>query len=149
MARSQRPFWQSKTLEQMTKSEWEALCDGCGKCCLNKLEDEDTGEILFTNVACRLFDAKTCRCSNYVNRRKFVPDCHQLTPKKVRRFSWLPKTCAYRLVDEGQDLPDWHHLKTGSRQTIHRVGASVRNQVFSEVDIPLDDFEDYVVDWLG
>lgn len=140
------PFWQSKPLEEMTHLEWEALCDGCGKCCMNKLEDEETGEIHFTNVACKLFDAKTCRCQNYVNRRKIVPQCHQLTPKKVRRLSWLPSSCAYRLIAEGKELPSWHHLISGSRTTIHKVGASMRHRVISELHVK--DLEDHIVDWI-
>ena len=98
------PFWKTKTLEEMSAAEWESLCDGCGKCCLSKLEDEDTGEIYFTSVGCRLFNAETCRCKDYANRLALVSDCVGLTPENVRTISWLPSTCAYRLVAEGRDL---------------------------------------------
>ena len=139
-------FWRFKSLDELSPIEWELLCDGCGKCCLNKLEDEDTGDILYTNVACRLFDLKSCRCSNYVNRRRLVPDCHQLTPKKVRRLPWLPASCAYKLIDQGHELPEWHHLRSGSRQTIHKQGCSVRGRIVSENDVK--DLEEHIVDWL-
>ena len=139
-------FWKKKSLEQLTSSEWESLCDGCGKCCLNKLEDEETDELVFTNVACTLFDQKNCSCKNYKKRSRFVPDCQILTPKKVRRFAWLPSTCAYRLVDEGKDLPQWHHLVCGNRYSIHKVGASVRGKVISEDNVK--DLEDHVIDWI-
>lgn len=141
-------FWKEKRLEDMKPSEWESLCDGCGKCCLNKLEDEDTGEMLNTNIACKLFDPLKCACKNYKKRRKFVSDCQILTPKKVRSFGWLPSTCAYRLVSEGEDLPSWHHLVCGDKNKVHRTGNSVRNKVVSEERVKPDDFEDYVVDWL-
>jgi uncharacterized protein len=136
------PFWKQKTLETMTLAEWESLCDGCGKCCLAKLEDEDTAEIYWTSVACRLFDAGTCQCSNYVQRKKFVPDCVQLTPKKVREIDWLPSTCAYKLVANGQDLPEWHHLKTGSRETVHEAGISMKGRV-TALDDQMTEDEDY------
>ena len=110
-------FWKTKTLKELDQKEWESLCDGCGKCCLHKIEDEDTNEIHFTNVACKLLNPKTGLCSNYKNRKKHVPDCHQLTPKKIQNINWLPSTCSYRLVHEGQDLPSWHHLKTGSKKS--------------------------------
>jgi len=144
---SDLPFWKTKSLEEMNHEEWESLCDGCGKCCLNKIEDEETNEIHFTNVACKLFDAKTCRCQNYAKRRRFVPQCHELTPKKVRRLRWLPSTCTYRLVAEGKDLPDWHHLLCGSRLMVHKVGASVKNRVVSERHVK--NLEDHVVDWIS
>ncbi|SMF13078.1 YcgN family cysteine cluster protein [Pseudobacteriovorax antillogorgiicola] len=139
-------FWKVKTLEQLSPSEWESLCDGCGKCCLNKLEDEETGDLVFTNVACKLFDSQACRCKNYQKRRRFVPDCQILTPKKVRRLSWLPATCAYRLVAEGKDLPKWHHLVSGNKHSIHKAGASVKGKVVSEERVK--DLEDHVVDWI-
>ena len=142
----QRAFWKEKTLEQLEPSEWESLCDGCGKCCLNKLEDEETGDLVFTNVACKLFDSKACSCKNYSKRKRFVPDCQILTPKKVRKLIWLPSTCAYRLVAEGKDLPQWHHLVSGNRNTVHKVGASVKGRVVSEENVK--DFEDHVVDWI-
>lgn len=139
-------FWEVKTLEQMSSREWESLCDGCGKCCLHKIEDEDSGDIAFTNVACRLLDTKSCRCSNYSKRIHFVKDCQVLNPKKVRRLNWLPSTCAYRLLGEGRDLPSWHPLITGDRQSVHRAGVSVKNKVISEDHVK--DLEDFVVDWI-
>jgi hypothetical protein len=140
------PFWRRKTLAEMTAEEWESLCDGCGKCCLNKIEDIDTGEILPTNVACRLFELGTCRCANYANRKRLVPECVVLTPANVKRIPWLPATCAYRLVAEGKDLAWWHPLVSGDPESVHRAGVSVRGRALSERRIagPL---EDYIVDW--
>lgn len=137
-----QPYWTTKTLEQMTPSEWEALCDGCGKCCLAKLEDEDSGEIHWTSVGCRLLDGDTCRCRDYDNRFAQVPDCVSLTPHKVRTIPWLPKTCAYRLVAEGRDLYWWHHLVSGSRSTVHEAGISIQGRVEASED-DLDEPEDY------
>ncbi len=137
-----QPFWKTKSLEEMSAAEWESLCDGCGKCCLAKLEDEDTGEIHWTSVACRLFNPKTCRCRDYQNRLAKVSDCVQLTPENVRTLTWLPSTCAYRLVAHGEDLPDWHPLVSGDRQSVHRAGISVKGKITaSESD--LDEPEDY------
>jgi uncharacterized cysteine cluster protein YcgN (CxxCxxCC family) len=118
-------FWESKSLVGMTLVEWEALCDGCGKCCLHKLEDEDTGELFHTNVACRLLDLATGRCSRYSDRFRWAPDCVRLTPAEVRQINWLPATCAYRLRAEGRPLPDWHPLCTGDPDSTRRAGASV------------------------
>jgi uncharacterized cysteine cluster protein YcgN (CxxCxxCC family) len=122
-------FWKSKTLEEMSAAEWEALCDGCGKCCLTKLEDEDTGEIHWTSVACRLFDCHECRCADYAHRFEKVEDCVRLTPANVRTIPWLPATCAYRLVAEGHDLYWWHPLVSGSRETVHQAGISMRGRI--------------------
>lgn len=144
-----RPFWK-KPLEDLTRGEWESLCDGCGRCCLVKLEDEDTGRIHFTNVACRLLETTSCRCGDYPGRKAKVPDCVKLTPKRVREISWLPPTCAYRLVAEGRDLYPWHHLVSGSRDTVHAVGVSVRGRVAAgEDDVPLEDLLDFIVEWPG
>jgi uncharacterized cysteine cluster protein YcgN (CxxCxxCC family) len=144
------PFWKTKRLSQMTRAEWESLCDGCGRCCLNKLEDVDTGNTFFTNVACKLFDAKACRCKDYARRKQKVPDCVKLTPRNVRRIVWLPPTCAYRLVAEGRDLYWWHHLKSGSRKTVHEAGVSVRGRdVVSEVGVPDEQLEEHIVSWPG
>jgi uncharacterized protein len=142
------PFWKTKALEDMTAAEWESLCDGCGKCCLSKLEDEETGEIYWTSVGCKLFDEGTCSCSDYANRQKLVSDCVKLTPENVRTLPWLPRTCAYRLVALGADLPDWHHLVSGSRETIHEQGMSVRGWVTAlEPDIKkVDDYFDHMLE---
>lgn len=123
------PFWKTKTLEEMSKREWESLCDGCGKCCMAKLIDEDTDELLWTTVACRLFDEKTCRCSDYAHRLKRVDDCVQLTPQNARTLTWLPSSCAYRLVAEGKDLHWWHPLVSGRPETVHEAGISMLGRV--------------------
>lgn len=148
-AASDKPFWRVKTLGEMTDSEWESLCDGCGRCCLNKLEDADTGEISWTNVACRLFDGETCRCRDYRNRHAKVSDCIALTADNVPELGWLPPTCGYRLVAEGRDLYWWHPLVSGDPQTVHDAGVSVRGRTVSEKDVPEEDLEDYVVRWPG
>jgi uncharacterized cysteine cluster protein YcgN (CxxCxxCC family) len=137
------PFWKTVSLEEMSPRQWESLCDGCGKCCLSKLEDEDTGEIHFTSVGCRLFDADTCRCSDYANRLSRVPDCVGLTPANVRTISWLPSTCAYRLVAEGRDLYSWHPLVSGDPASVHEAGVSVRGRV-TALETDLGDTEDYL-----
>lgn len=142
---SETPFWKAKRLDEMTHEEWESLCDGCAKCCLAKLEDEESGEIAYTNVACRLLDLGTCRCSNYAERDRYVPDCITLTPENVSQLRWMPSTCAYRLLAEGRDLPSWHPLVSGDPSTVHRVGISVRGRAVPErlaVDL-----EDYIVTW--
>jgi uncharacterized cysteine cluster protein YcgN (CxxCxxCC family) len=144
------PFWRTKSLGEMTKSEWESLCDGCGRCCLNKLTDIDTNETVFTSVGCRLLDSESCRCSDYARRFDRVKDCVRLTSRNVRRLSWLPPTCAYRLVGEGKDLPWWHPLVSGSRQTVHDAGISVRGRVAaSEADVPDEELEKFIVSWPG
>ena len=140
------PFWQRKTLAEMTVPEWEALCDGCGKCCLNKLEDEDTGVIVATRVACRLLDDATCRCSDYADRHATVPECISLTPAKVETLRWLPATCAYRLIDEGRDLHWWHRLVSGDPDTVHEAGVSVQGATISESLVPVEEWESFVVD---
>lgn len=127
-----QPFWRTTRLEEMSQAEWESLCDGCGKCCLNKLEDIDTGELAYTNVACRLLDLGTCRCTRYPDRSRLVPDCVTLTPENVGALAWMPSTCAYRLLAEGRDLPDWHPLISGDPDSVHRAGISVRGRVISE-----------------
>ena len=139
------PFWQVKSLQEMTTDEWESLCDGCGKCCLNKLIDEDTEELVFTNVACNLLNTKTCQCSDYGNRFKKEPDCLQITHDKIAEFNWLPSTCAYRLLAEGQNLPEWHPLITGSRSAMHQAGQSVRGKVIHEVHA--GDWADHIITW--
>lgn len=126
-----RRFWE-RPLESLDRGEWEALCDGCGKCCLHKIEDEDTGEFYGTNVACTLLDLTTARCRDYRNRRATVPDCMQLTARRAATLGWLPATCAYRLRAEGLPLPEWHYLVCGDRSAVHRAGASIVGKVISE-----------------
>lgn len=133
----------------MTDAQWESLCDGCARCCLNKLEDWDSGAIVWTNVACALLDGQSCRCRDYDNRQKTVPDCIQLTPKNIDELSWLPPTCAYRLLSEGQELYWWHPLVSGDRDTVHHAGISVRGRTVSEKGMAPEDLEDYIVDWPG
>lgn len=141
------PFWRARRLEELSPAEWESLCDGCGRCCLNKLEDEDTGAIEWTCVSCRLLDLGTCRCSDYRERRAKVPDCIQLTPETVRSLNWLPATCAYRVIAEGADLAWWHPLVSGDPETVHLAGISVRGRAISESEVPLAAWEAFIVDW--
>ena len=136
------PFWKTKPLEAMSRREWESLCDGCGKCCMAKLEDEDTGEIYWTTVACRLFDAGACRCSDYKHRLKRVHDCVKLTPENVRTISWLPSTCGYRLVGEGKDLFPWHPLISGRPESVREAGISMHGRVTAN-ETEMDDPQDY------
>ena len=141
-------FWRVKRLEEMTDPEWESLCDGCGRCCLVKLEEEDNGRIYFTNVGCRLLDLQSCRCGDYQNRSAKVHDCVRLTPKVVVEIGWLPPTCAYRLVAEGRDLYWWHPLVSGDPDTVHQAGVSVRGRVEVLEDVVPDAaLDDHVVDW--
>jgi uncharacterized cysteine cluster protein YcgN (CxxCxxCC family) len=144
---TQPSFWQEKSLAEMTPEEWESLCDGCGKCCLHKFEDADTREIYYTNVACLLLDTFECRCKDYPNRTRLVPGCLQLTPQRAVEFKWLPPTCTYRLLAEGKDLPAWHPLITGNQRSVHDAGISVRGKAVSELEIDMEELEDYVVDW--
>lgn len=140
-------FWETVPLARMTPTEWEALCDGCGKCCLNKLEYDDTGEVEFTRIACRLLDGETCRCSHYETRRDYVPDCVQLTPKTLPKVAyWLPRTCAYRLLHEGKSLQDWHYLISGDPQAVHLAGMSVKGWTIPETEVPEDDWDDYTIE---
>ena len=140
-------FWERVPLTQMTRAEWEAVCDGCGKCCLNKLEDDDTGEVALTNVACRLFDGATCRCARYETRHKYVPECIVLSPSTIpKNLYWLPATCAYRLLWEGRPLASWHPLISGDPETVHDAGVSVRDRTVSEYDVAEDDWEDHIID---
>jgi len=136
------PFWETKRLDQMTTTEWESLCDGCGRCCLIRFEDEDTGEIIPTRVACRLLDTETCRCTRYEHRKRFVPDCIKLTPGKVEHLTWMPRSCAYRRLYEGRPLADWHPLISGDPESPHRAGVGMRGQVISET--ALADVEDAI-----
>jgi len=138
------PFWKTKSLDELSTDEWESLCDHCGKCCLNKLEDEDTGEIHYTNAVCYLIDMKTCLCSRYSERQKLVPDCLKLSPKMLGRLNWMPKSCAYRLIEEGKDLPDWHPLRSNSSETVHAAGISIRS--YAIIENQVDDLLDHIID---
>jgi len=138
-------FWETIPLGELSPIEWEALCDGCGKCCLIKLEDEKESKVLYTTIACRLFDDTTCKCGNYNIRKKLVSDCVIITNDSLRHSSsWMPSTCAYRLLHEGKKLKKWHHLISGSYETVHDSGVSVRNSTISEFDIPEEHWEDYI-----
>jgi uncharacterized cysteine cluster protein YcgN (CxxCxxCC family) len=137
-------FWEDIPLDKLDRGQWEALCDGCGKCCLHKLEDEETGELFATNVACRLLDRRTAQCSDYRHRRAYVPDCVRLTPGNVTSIDWLPSTCAYRLRAEGKPLPGWHYLVCGDRDAVKRAGESVSGWTISEDDA--GELEHHMVD---
>jgi uncharacterized cysteine cluster protein YcgN (CxxCxxCC family) len=144
-ASEEEPFWRRKPLAAMSEAEWESLCDGCGKCCLEKLEDWETGELAFTNIACRLLNVKNGRCRQYAERFRFVPDCRRLTPGNVRTLKWLPSTCAYRLLAAGEDLPWWHPLVSGDPHTVHLAGQSVRGRCIPAA--AAGDPERHIVDW--
>ena len=142
-------WWETTPLEEMSDAQWESLCDGCAKCCLVKLEDEDTGEVAYTRLHCKLLDAKTCLCSDYENRKAKVPDCVKLTPEKLGQLKWMPKTCAYRLIFEGKPLYDWHPLVSGELDSVHRAGVSAKGQTYSEDTVFEDDQFDWIIDWEG
>ena len=143
-------YWRTTDLADMTKPEWEALCDGCGKCCLIKLEDEDTDEVAYTNIACRLFDDATCSCGNYALRKQMVAGCVMLTPENIdRNAHWMPATCAYRLLAEGRDLPDWHPLLTGDPASTQAAGHAVAGKTVAEYDVEEDDFQDYIIEGIA
>lgn len=140
-------FWENKPLNRLTQREWEALCDGCGKCCLNKLEDEDSGEVALTRVACRLLDDQSCACSHYENRHQFVPDCIVLRPDNLDSHAyWMPATCAYRLLWEGKQLYHWHPLVSGDPESVHEAGISARGITVSEFSTPEEDWEEYIIE---
>ena len=140
-------FWETVPLDRMSQKEWEALCDGCGKCCLNKLEDEETGEVALTNVACRLFDDATCHCAQYDIRHQFVPECISLSPSNLdRNLYWMPETCAYKLLHTGRPLPGWHPLITGDANSVHTAGVSMQGRTYPEFEISEDDWEDHIIE---
>jgi len=140
-------FWEEKALDEMTPAEWESLCDGCGRCCVLKLEDADTGEVHYTDIACRLFDDATCRCGNYALRRQLVTGCVVLSPENLPRVAdWLPRSCAYRRLHEGRGLADWHPLVSGDPDSVHRAGISLRGRTVPEYEVAEEDHEDHIVD---
>jgi len=147
---SEKPFWLAQPLDHLSTEQWESLCDGCARCCLNKLEDIDSGDIIYTNVACSLLKEETCQCTQYQSRKKYVPECLVLKPEDLTpdNMRWFPATCAYRLLAEGQDLPEWHPLKTGDSESVFAAGISVKGKIVSETDVDEDDLQDYVIDWV-
>ncbi len=140
------PFWQQIPLDQMSPSQWESLCDGCARCCLQKLEDEESGEVFYTELVCHYLDEGACRCTVYRERNTLVPTCVWLKPEHIPEFHWLPETCAYRLVAEGQDLPDWHPLISGDPESVHRAGISVRGKVIPDDCVPEEDWEEHLIE---
>ena len=148
MSHKLRPrFWETVPLAKMTRAEWEALCDGCGKCCMNKLEDEDTGEVVLTNVACRLFDDATCQCSQYAIRHQFVPECIVLKPQTMdKNLYWMPETCAYKLLWHGKPLYAWHPLLSGTPDSVHAANVSMQGRTVPEFEIDEDDWEDHIIE---
>ena len=138
-------FWREKSLDQLNREEWESLCDGCGKCCLHKLEDEDTGEIRHTDVACRFLDHETIQCGKYLTRQRYVGNCVVMSVELLDQLPWMPSTCAYRLLYEGKELPAWHPLVAGNQNAIHEAGQSVKGRIIDEREA--GDFEDHLVDW--
>ena len=142
-----KKFWETTPIDRMTQAEWEALCDGCGKCCLNKLEDEDTGEVALTRVACRLLDDSSCLCSQYETRHQFVPECIVLSPKNMEKnLYWMPETCAYKLLWTDKPLYPWHPLVSGDPQSVHRAGVSMQGRTVPEFEIDEDDWEDHIIE---
>lgn len=141
------PFWEHKTLEQMTDSEWESLCDGCGRCCIQKLEDEETGQIHTTDVACKLLDVSHCRCRHYEQRFERVSDCLSVRPLSKQKLSWLPTSCAYKRLAEGRSLAKWHPLISGSAQSVHRAGIGMANRCVSESDVPAEELTQHIIIW--
>ena len=140
-------YWEDVPMQNMTEREWEALCDGCGKCCLNKLEDPDTQEVALTRIACRLLDDESCRCAQYEIRKQFVPDCVVLTPRNIGEIAyWMPETCAYRLVYEGKPLYDWHPLISGRPESVHEAGVSVQGWTVPEFEVPEEEWEEHIVE---
>ncbi|CAA6801662.1 MAG: conserved protein of unknown function; putative YcgN protein [uncultured Thiotrichaceae bacterium] len=138
-------WWEEKRLSALSREEWESLCDHCGKCCLLKLEDEDTGDVYYTDVACSLVDAKSCHCGNYSERETLVPDCLKLTPDNLEQLAWMPLSCAYRRIMEGRGLPEWHHLVCGSKDEIHRQGLSIKGRYVDENEVR--DIQEHIVEW--
>jgi uncharacterized cysteine cluster protein YcgN (CxxCxxCC family) len=143
-----QPFWQRKKLTELTTEEWESLCDGCGRCCLKKLQDETTGKVAYTDVACKLLDRDRCRCRRYGRRHELVPDCVALRPDDEQTFAWLPTTCAYRKLAAGKPLEWWHPLVSGDPDSVHRAGISVRGRTLREGDVPVDELDTRIIRWI-
>ena len=141
-------WWHDKSLDELNATEWEALCDGCAKCCLHKLEDEDSGEVYYTKVRCRYLDEQTCRCTDYARRSVLVPNCIALKAGELHALDWLPSTCAYRLRAQGELLPDWHPLVSGDANTVHRAGASIRGRAISDEYVHPDGYDEHIVHWV-
>jgi uncharacterized cysteine cluster protein YcgN (CxxCxxCC family) len=141
-------FWESKSLAEMDESEWEALCDGCARCCLHKLQDDSTGEIAYTAIRCSYLIESECRCSDYANRSRLMPNCIPLRKEDVASLHWLPATCAYRLVAGGEPLPDWHPLITGRRESVHEAGVSIRGRAISDEFVHPDSYDEYIIHWV-
>ena len=143
----EKEFWKNKKLSEFTREEWESLCDRCGKCCLVKLQNVDTNKIHYTNISCKLLCTKTANCTNYKNRKKIVKECVVLNQDNIEKLEWMPKTCSYRLINEGKDLPEWHHLITGSIEKMILKNICVRNKVTNEKKIRKNDITNYIYDW--
>ncbi len=141
-------FWETKALEDMSCAEWESLCDGCARCCMVKLQDEDTDEVFYTSLVCDLLDQDACRCTRYPERHELVPDCVEFAATEAASFGWLPKSCAYRTLAEGRALPQWHPLISGDADSVHAAGISVRGKVAAESSVALEDAEDMIVQWV-
>ncbi|MGD8341883.1 MAG: YcgN family cysteine cluster protein [Gammaproteobacteria bacterium] len=144
-----KPFWQTRSLAELSEKEWESLCDGCGRCCLRKLEDADSGSIAYTDVSCRLFDSESCRCRDYQHRTELVADCVKLRPGDREQLKWMPSTCAYRLLDAGKPLPDWHPLVSGTQQSVRDAGIAVARRCVSEEFVHEDEIEFRIIDWVA
>ncbi|MCF7982562.1 MAG: YcgN family cysteine cluster protein [Pseudomonadales bacterium] len=145
---SDQRFWEIKSLKQMTRPEWESLCDGCARCCLQKLEDEESGDVYYTDLACHFLDLDSCRCKDYEKRSLRVHNCISLTPDNMDVLQWLPDTCAYRLIAEGKGLYAWHPLISGSADSVLKAGVSIHGRCLSETDVPDNDWEDHLIDWV-
>ena len=141
-------FWEKKSLTQMNQAEWEALCDGCAKCCLLKFQDEDSETIYYTHIVCQYLHHDKCQCRHYEDRHQLVTRCVKLTPENINQFSWLPSTCAYRLIHEGEPLPAWHHLISGDRNTIHELNESIKDKVISESYVHPDSWQEHIIHWV-
>jgi len=148
MVTEDHTFWNTKSLQEMTPGEWESLCDGCGRCCLHKLEDIDSSLLFYTNVACRLLDEDSCRCTNYPQRMSLVSDCMQLSPDRQEQFAWLPTSCAYRRLANGQGLEDWHPLLSGDPESVRRAGISVYRKTVSEEGVRTEELEEHIITWI-